>query len=62
MVGVGVLVGLAAGIACGRLTESLLFEIKATVKTVRPPLDTLSLDIRVRAKGKKGFKGNWVAY
>jgi putative ABC transport system permease protein len=30
MVGVGVLVGLAAGIACGRLTESLLFEIKAT--------------------------------
>jgi ABC-type antimicrobial peptide transport system permease subunit len=30
MVAIGLLAGLAGGIACGRLTESLLFDIKAT--------------------------------
>jgi len=42
MVAMGLLAGLAGGIACGRLTESLLFEIKATDPgTVAAPLLTL---------------------
>jgi ABC-type antimicrobial peptide transport system permease subunit len=39
MAAVGLLAGLAGGIACGRLAESLLFEIKATdPATVAGPL------------------------
>jgi predicted permease len=42
MVATGMLVGLAGGIACGRLAESLLFEIKATDPgAVAVPLLTL---------------------
>jgi putative ABC transport system permease protein len=42
MVAKGLVARLADGIACGRLTESLLFEIKATgPSTVAAPLLTL---------------------
>jgi ABC-type antimicrobial peptide transport system permease subunit len=42
IVGVGLVAGLAAGIACGRLVESLFFEVKATDPgTVTVPLLTI---------------------
>ena len=39
------------------MAHQILAQSRKPFKTVRPALDTVSLDILVRAKGKKGFKG-----